>query len=95
MTLPEGPGIRNDIGVHSESTVSPFYDPMIAKLIVKGKSRNEAVERLHNALSAYEVEGIKTNIPLLLKIAESPEFQEGDTATDFIEKHIRKQKSNQ
>jgi acetyl-CoA carboxylase biotin carboxylase subunit len=89
LALPEGPGIRNDVGVHAHSNVTPFYDPMIAKLIVKGKDRDEAIERLQAALSAYEVEGIKTNIPLLQQIAEHPAFRKGETATNFIEKHLK------
>lgn len=89
LVFPDGPGVRNDVGVHHESTVTPFYDPMIAKLIVKGKDRDEAINRLQNALSAYEVEGIKTNIPLLKKIAEHPAFQQGETTTNFIEQYLQ------
>lgn len=90
LTLPEGEGIRNDVGVHGQSIVSPFYDPMIAKLIVKGKNRQEAMERLSHALSNYEIEGIKTNIPLLLQIINNPFFYEGNTTTNFIEEHLLK-----
>lgn len=89
LILPAGPGVRNDVGVHDKSNVTPFYDPMIAKLIVKGKDRDEAIGRLQAALSAYEVEGIKTNIPLLQRIADHPAFQKGETATNFIDKHLK------
>jgi len=90
LSLPEGEGIRHELGVHKESIVSPFYDPMIAKLIVKGKSREEALAKLEIALSNYIVEGIKTNIPLLRKITTHNAFHKGETTTDFIDRHIKK-----
>ncbi|MBU7593021.1 acetyl-CoA carboxylase biotin carboxylase subunit [Metabacillus halosaccharovorans] len=90
LSLPEGEGVRHELGVHEESIVSPFYDPMIAKLIVKGKSREEALAKLEIALSNYIVEGIKTNIPLLRKITTHTAFHKGETTTDFIDRHIKK-----
>ncbi|MCV9885904.1 acetyl-CoA carboxylase biotin carboxylase subunit [Metabacillus halosaccharovorans] len=90
LSLPEGEGIRHELGVHKESIVSPFYDPMIAKLIVKGKSREEALAKIEIALSNYIVEGIKTNIPLLRKITTHTAFHKGETTTDFIDRHIKK-----
>ncbi|WP_226527477.1 acetyl-CoA carboxylase biotin carboxylase subunit [Metabacillus niabensis] len=90
LRLPEGEGVRHELGVHEESIVSPFYDPMIAKLIVKGKSREEALTKLEIALSNYIVEGIKTNIPLLRKITTHTAFHIGETTTDFIDRHIKK-----
>ncbi|WP_078431147.1 acetyl-CoA carboxylase biotin carboxylase subunit [Metabacillus halosaccharovorans] len=90
LSLPEGEGVRHELGVHEESIVSPFYDPMIAKLIVKGKSREEAITKLEIALSNYIVEGIKTNIPLLRKITTHTAFHKGETTTDFIDRHIKK-----
>lgn len=90
LSLPKGEGVRNELGVHKESIVSPFYDPMIAKLIVKGKSREEALSKLEIALSNYIVEGIKTNIPLLRKITTHSAFHKGETTTDFIDRHIKK-----
>ena len=59
LAVPEGDGIRHELAVHDGSMVTPFYDPMIAKLIVKGKDRDEAIDRLQQALAAYQVEGIK------------------------------------
>ncbi len=91
FALPTGQGIRHEAGVTSETVVTPFYDPMIAKLIVKGDTRAEAIERLKDALSRYEVEGIKTNIPMLLKVAEHEAFRVGDTTTNFIEKYLQQQ----
>ncbi|WP_409299056.1 acetyl-CoA carboxylase biotin carboxylase subunit [Peribacillus sp. SCS-26] len=88
LELPEGVGIRHELGVSGTSTVSPFYDPMIAKLIVSGSTREEAASRLKEALAAYKVEGIKTNIPLLSEIAAHEAYLAGDTTTDFIPVHI-------
>lgn len=89
LRLPEGEGIRHELGVDEKSNVSPFYDPMIAKLIVKGKSREEALTKLERSLSNYSVEGIKTNIPLLRKVAAHPAFHNGETTTDFIDRHMK------
>lgn len=65
MELPEGENIRHELAVNNLSTVTPFYDPMIAKLIVKGSTREKAIDEMKKALDEYIVEGIKTNIPML------------------------------
>jgi acetyl-CoA carboxylase, biotin carboxylase subunit len=88
LELPEGEGIRNDVAVTSGSTVTPFYDPMIGKLIVYATTRTEAIHKMDAALSAYKVEGIQTNIPLLQAIIQAPAYMQGDTTTDFIETHM-------
>ncbi|CAH0161916.1 Biotin carboxylase [Peribacillus sp. Bi96] len=90
MKLPEGDGIRHELAVHGTSVVSHFYDPMIAKLVVSGDSREKAIERLREALDNYIIEGIKTNIPLLKEIISHEAFSQGDTTTDFIDKYIKK-----
>lgn len=87
VNLPEGEGIRHDIGFKDNYQVTPFYDPMIGKLVVKGKTRDETVKRLENALKDYEIEGIKTNIPMLQKCVSIPAFQRGETTTNFVENH--------
>lgn len=87
--LPEGEQLRHELSVSVGSIVSPFYDPMIAKLIVTGASRNEALDQLKNALAAYQIEGIKTNIPLLQKVVAHPFFHEGKITTNFIAEHIQ------
>lgn len=87
LQLPEGEGIRNDVAVDSGSAVTPYYDPMIGKLIAYGSTRTEAISRLQAALLEYQVEGIKTNLPLLRKIVAAKPFHTGDTTTDFITKH--------
>ncbi|MCG7336905.1 acetyl-CoA carboxylase biotin carboxylase subunit [Sporosarcina sp. ACRSM] len=88
LELPDGPGIRHELAVQDQSVVTPFYDPMIAKLIVKGNDRDEAINRMQEALAGYHIEGIKTNIPILEEIIAHPAFRAGDTTTDFITKHL-------
>lgn len=90
MELPEGEGVRHELAVHGTSVVSHFYDPMIAKLVVSGDSRDNAIERLREALASYKIEGIKTNLPLLMEIISHEAFSKGDTTTDFIAKYIQK-----
>ncbi|WP_078428290.1 acetyl-CoA carboxylase biotin carboxylase subunit [Alkalihalobacterium alkalinitrilicum] len=89
LELPEASYIRHELAVNSQSKVTPFYDPMIAKLIVKGENRDHAIENLTNALQHYKVEGIKTNIPMLQKVIAHPEFHQGRTTTNFVEKHLQ------
>lgn len=86
FSLLKHPAVRHECAVAAGSTVSPFYDPMIAKMIVKGTSRNQAIEQLKTALREYHVEGIKTNIPFLEKIVHSEPFQKGEVTTDFLKK---------
>jgi acetyl-CoA carboxylase biotin carboxylase subunit len=89
LVFPEGPGVRNETGVNEQSVVTPFYDPMIAKLVVKGSDRQDAVKRLQAALDTYQVEGIKTNLPMLRDVAQHPVFQAGHTTTDFVAKYLQ------
>lgn len=92
LALPTGKGVRHELGIHDKSIISPFYDPMIAKLIVKGDDRNDAIKGLQHALAAYHIQGIKTNIPLLREIVSHPAFLVGDTTTDFLENLMRNKK---
>ncbi|MFJ6209259.1 acetyl/propionyl/methylcrotonyl-CoA carboxylase subunit alpha [Lysinibacillus sp. NPDC092081] len=82
--LPTGEGIRHECGVEAGTTVTPFYDPMISKLVVWGETRAIACERLIEALQAYKVEGIQTNIPMLLKTVTHEQFLKGYTTTKFV-----------
>jgi acetyl-CoA carboxylase biotin carboxylase subunit len=82
---PSGAGIRVDSGVASGSMVPPFYDSMIAKLIVRGSSRAEAVDRLQAALARFEVGGIATNIPLLRAIVAHDDFRSNRVSTRWLE----------
>ncbi|MFN2463578.1 MAG: acetyl-CoA carboxylase biotin carboxylase subunit, partial [Candidatus Dormibacteria bacterium] len=84
---PGGPGIRVDSGVYAGYTIPPYYDSMIAKLVVWGKDREEAVERGRRALYEYAIGGVKTNIPLHLALTEAPDFRAGKLSTHFIPDH--------
>jgi acetyl-CoA carboxylase, biotin carboxylase subunit len=89
LELPQGPNIRHELAVHGQSKVTPFYDPMIAKLIVTGENREEAIHCLDNALENYRIDGIKTNIPMLQTVVNHKAFKEGRTTTNFIAEHIQ------
>jgi acetyl-CoA carboxylase biotin carboxylase subunit len=82
---PSGPGIRVDTGFVKDSVVPPFYDSMIAKLIVHAATREQAIDRLIAALSRFEVKGIATNIPLLLAIARHTDFRANRVSTRWLE----------
>jgi acetyl-CoA carboxylase biotin carboxylase subunit len=81
---PSGNGIRVDTGVGTGSEISPYYDPMISKIIAHGASRAEAVALMAGALRSYEIYGVKTNIDLLLWILGDPGFNEGKFDTNFL-----------
>ncbi len=81
---PAGPGVRNDAGLESGDEVTVNYDPMLAKLIVHGADRTQAIARMQQALNAYAVLGVATNIPLLQAIVGHAAFAAGDTTTDFL-----------
>jgi len=81
---PAGPGIRIDSGVTRLSEVSIHYDPMIAKLAVWGRTREEAIERLQRALDEYEVVGITTTLPFFREVVKDEEFVSGHLDTGFI-----------
>lgn len=85
---PAGPGIRLDTAMHEGALVSPFYDSMIAKLIVHGADRAEAVARLDGALAAFEIGGIATNLPLLRVIASHPDFVANRVDTRWLERIV-------
>lgn len=87
---PSGEGIRVDSGYGVQSVISPYYDPLIAKLITHGATRDVAIERMLSALENYSISGIKTNIPFLKEAYASPLFKNGGYDTHFIEK-FRKQ----
>lgn len=88
INRPGGTGVRVDGYVYSGFTVPLYYDPMIAKVIVWGKDRNEAILRMKRALEESRILGVKHNIPFLHKIINNPYFIQGDYDTHFIEKHF-------
>ncbi|WP_270170463.1 acetyl-CoA carboxylase biotin carboxylase subunit [Paenibacillus sp. SYP-B4298] len=84
---PGGPGVRVDSAVYPGYTISPHYDSMIAKLIVWGSTREEAVSRMKRALSEFAIEGIKTTIPFHMKLLNHHRFLQGDFDIKFLEEH--------
>ena len=85
---PCGPGVRIDSGVVQGGEVSPYYDPMLAKLIVRGTDRLETLTRMEQALLNFTVLGVQTNIPYLLAILRHPEFRLGNLSTRFLTEHF-------
>jgi acetyl-CoA carboxylase biotin carboxylase subunit len=83
---PDMPGIRIDSGVAEGGVISVHYDPMIAKLIASGETREAARERAVAALRAYQIEGVRTNLPLLIALLEHPRVISGDIDTHFIDR---------
>src|SRR5437588_9253858 len=83
-----GPGVRIDTAAHSECTISPYYDSMIAKIIVHGRDRQEAIARMRRTLEMTVIEGIKTTVPLQLKIINDADFQAGRLSTAFMERFV-------
>jgi propionyl-CoA carboxylase alpha chain len=81
---PAGAGIRVDTGVFEGAEISLYYDPMIAKLVAYGASRDEAIERLGEALDAYCIRGVSHNVAFLAAVLKKPRFAEGRLTTDFI-----------
>ena len=88
FSVPGGPGVRVETFAHPECTISPYYDSMIAKIIVHGRDRTEAIARMRRTLEMTVVEGIKTTIPLHLKILSDPDFIAGKLSTSFMEQFL-------
>jgi len=86
FSVPGGPGVRVETFAHSECTVSPYYDSMIAKIIVHGRDRQEAIARMRRVLEMTVVDGIKTSIPMHLKILADKDFIAGKLSTHFMER---------
>lgn len=84
---PGGYGIRVDSAVYPGYTIPPYYDSMVAKLIVHGKTREEALARMKRALSEFVIEGVHTTIPFHLQLLEHPDFIKGEFNTKFLEEH--------
>jgi acetyl-CoA carboxylase biotin carboxylase subunit len=75
--------------VHSECTVSPYYDSLIAKIITHGRDRREAIARMRRTLEMTVVDGIKTSIPMHLKILADPDFVAGRLSTSFMDRFVK------
>jgi acetyl-CoA carboxylase biotin carboxylase subunit len=90
FSVPGGPGVRVDSYAHSECTVSPYYDSLIAKIITYGRDRREAIDRMRRTLEMTVIDGIKTTIPLHLKILAEPDFLAGRLSTSFMDRFAKK-----
>ncbi len=86
FAIPGGPGVRVDTAAHPECTITPYYDSMIAKVIVHGRDRAESIARMKRVLGMTVIEGIKTSIPLHLKILNDADFVAGRMSTHFMER---------
>jgi acetyl-CoA carboxylase biotin carboxylase subunit len=89
---PGGTGVRLDTAAYAEGVIPPYYDSLIAKLVVRGKDRNEAISRMSRALEMFIIEGIFTTIPLHKRILADPDFRAGRFDTTFIERFLAKGK---
>ncbi|PYU22015.1 MAG: acetyl-CoA carboxylase biotin carboxylase subunit [Acidobacteria bacterium] len=85
FNMPGGPGVRVDTAAHADAVIPPYYDSLIAKLIVHGRDRAEAIARMRRALEMFVVEGIKTSIPLHQRIFAEADFEAGHLDTHFLE----------
>ncbi|HYA11738.1 MAG TPA: acetyl-CoA carboxylase biotin carboxylase subunit [Thermodesulfovibrionales bacterium] len=86
LSLPGGPGVRVDTAIYTGYVIPSHYDSLIAKLIVHGKDREEAIARMRRALDEFIIEGVKTTIPFHKKVLNNPDFIKGDFNTTFVEK---------
>ena len=86
--VPGGPGVRVDTHCYTGYEISPFYDSMIAKLIVHGENRKHAIDRARRALDEFAITGIHTTIPFHLKLLQHPKFLAGEYSTDFVAKEF-------
>jgi acetyl-CoA carboxylase biotin carboxylase subunit len=85
--MPGGTGLRVDTAAYADSVIPPYYDSLVAKLVVRGRDRAEAIARMRRALDMFVIEGIKTTIPLHRKILADPDFQAGRFDTHFLDRY--------
>jgi acetyl-CoA carboxylase biotin carboxylase subunit len=86
FNIPGGTGVRVDTASYADAVIPPYYDSLIAKLVVHGKDRPEAISRMARALGMFVVEGISTSIPIHEKIMADPDFRAGKFDTHFVKK---------
>jgi acetyl-CoA carboxylase biotin carboxylase subunit len=87
---PGGLGVRVDTAMYAGAVVPPYYDSMIAKLITHGRNREESIQRMRRCLDVFVIEGIKTNIPLHMRVMQDGDFQAGRLSTRFLERFLAK-----
>jgi acetyl-CoA carboxylase biotin carboxylase subunit len=88
LTLPQGPGVRNENGVYAGYEIPIYYDPLIGKLVVWARTRQEAIRRAYRALRECLIDGVRTNIDFLLWALREPGFEDGSYDTHYIERHF-------
>ena len=93
LRIPQGPGVRDDGGVYQGSEVSIYYDPMISKFAVHGRTRAEAIDRMRRALAEYEIEGVKTTLPFFRDVMRDEEFIAGRLDTGFISRFFERREA--
>ncbi|MBN2603350.1 MAG: acetyl-CoA carboxylase biotin carboxylase subunit [Candidatus Thermoplasmatota archaeon] len=86
---PRGPNIRDDSGIYTGMKITPYYDPMLSKLIVNAENRDECINKIIWALSRYVILGVKTNISFLIKVLDHMEFRKGNITTHFIDNYFK------
>jgi acetyl-CoA carboxylase biotin carboxylase subunit len=89
LNIPGGVGVRVDTAAYTDGVIPPYYDSLVAKLVVHGRDRTEAIARLNRALGMFVVEGIHTTIPLHQKIICDPDFVDGKLDTHFLNRYIK------
>ena len=94
LETPTGPGVRLDMGIALGSEVSPYYDSLLAKLIVWDETREETIIRTRRALEEFHITGVPTSIPFFIQIMNSPEFREGRVHTKFLEEDFLTQEKH-
>jgi acetyl-CoA carboxylase biotin carboxylase subunit len=94
FNIPGGTGVRVDTAAYAEAVIPPYYDSLIAKLIVRGRDRAEAISRMSRALEMFVVEGIYTSIPLHRRIMADPDFRAGNFDTSFMERLLNQSKES-
>jgi acetyl-CoA carboxylase biotin carboxylase subunit len=93
LNLPGGIGVRVDTAAYTDGIIPPYYDSLVAKLIVHGRDRAEAIQRMRRALDMFVIEGIQTSIPLHQQIMADDEFQRGDIDTHYIQRFLERQRN--
>ena len=93
LSVPSGPGVRDDSGVYEGWEVPLFYDPMISKLAAWGATRDAAIARMKRALGEYHVGGIRTTIPFFLSVLDDDEFARGEIDTGYIARFLERRKA--
>jgi acetyl-CoA carboxylase biotin carboxylase subunit len=91
LNIPGGPGVRIDTHIYAGYTISPYYDSLVAKLIVHGTNRAEAIKTMQRALNEFYIAPIKTTIPFHLKLLGNPLFLKGDFSTHFVQEMLKEE----